>query len=140
MGDLLPESRINLARRVLNVGCTGADSYAEAIINCLDIEGVLHSVHQIASAESGTCPVTIHKGQRTCVAILDACERFSTAHLKDLIKTSPHVPSILCYYTTAFLSEVNHEAVLFLAQHASQNNLPFVFNMAAEYLFEEEHV
>ena len=52
-------------------------------------------------ALTGQCAVTVVEADRTCVAVLDACEKYPTKHLKHVIERDD-LGSVMFYYTTAF--------------------------------------
>ena len=77
------------------------------------------------------------EADRTCIAVLDACEKYPTSHLK-LVLERPEMASIMFYYTTAFFIESNYEALKTLMYHSNSYNKAFGFNIAAGYIFEEK--
>jgi len=136
--ELGTDSNICLENRVLNMGCVGADEPAETIIKCHEDEGVLHDLHREPTALTGVCAVTIVDSARTCIGILDACEKYPTSHMKRVLSpNSPTLDSLQCLYTTGFFSEVNKEAVLLMAQHALNHDKIFAYNFAAESQFKD---
>jgi len=72
--------------RVFTSGSIGNDKQAELIIKTLEDEGVTYDIHREEGAVTGTCAVTVVQVDRTCIAILDACKKYPTAHMENLLQ------------------------------------------------------
>ena len=73
---------------------------------------------------------------RTCIAVLDACEYYPTSHFKETL-SNKMVQNCRIFYTTGFFIRGNHEALKLMYEHACTNNYIFGFNFADENLYIE---
>jgi len=85
---------------------------------------------------TGQCAVTVVKVDRTCIAILDACERYPLSHLESKLDEE-RLSDTICFYSTAFFIDSNFEALMAMANFANNHNRIFGFNFAAEYIYQE---
>lgn len=123
---------LDLKNKVLTVGSIGTDDAAKIILEKTQQEDLLTSIHQEATAITGQCAVTVHEADRTCIAVLDACEAFPTSHLASLLANDTY--QFNYFYSTGFFIETNYEALQLLIK---KSNGRFAFNFASGYLFEE---
>lgn len=86
-------------------------------------------------ALTGQCAVTVVKVDRTCIAILDACEKYPLSHIVENLRQD-NLRETVCFYSTGFFIQSNFKALLEMATYACNNNKFFGFNFAAEYLYE----
>ena len=71
------------------MGAVGHDETAEIILKQLQDEKISYSVVQ-ADVSTGLCAVTVNNVDRTCIAILDACEKYPLNHMARML-TQPAV-------------------------------------------------
>ena len=64
---------------------------------------------QVENVITGSCPVTVVKADRTCFAILDACEHYSEDHFKNIIENQSLTEKVKYMYTTAFFIDCNEK-------------------------------
>jgi len=67
--------------RVKTLGSIGKDKAGAYIVKELNKENLLHDLYEDETALTGQCAVTVVKVDRTCIAILDACEKYPTSHI-----------------------------------------------------------
>jgi len=84
---------------------------------------------------TGTCGVILHNKERTLVADLAASGKYPTQHLKDNMDSLNNAKLI---YTSAFFITSNPEALMMVAKHASENDVPMGFNLSAVFLIQFE--
>ena len=84
---------------------------------------------------TGSCPTTVFEGDRTCIAVLDACKKYPTMHLRNLIN-SQQIKDVKTFYSTGFFINSNFEALKMIMKHAANENKGFAFSLAAEYLLD----
>lgn len=123
--------------KVVTAGSIGHDSLANEISDQIQEEYILGHIYLADGALTGQCAVTVVDADRTCVAVLDACEKYPKSHLLQVLER-PEMSSVMFYYTTAFFIESNFEALKALMYHANSYNKIFGFNIAAGYIFEEK--
>ena len=68
-------------QKVLTLGCIGQDDSGSFVQQKLKEDSILHSLHIDPNAHTGCCPTITCQKERTCVAILDACEKYPHDHL-----------------------------------------------------------
>ena len=76
------------------------------------------------------------QADRTCIAVLDACKFYPTAHFQYAIEQES-ARNCRLFYTTGFFIASNYEVVKLMMKHASDNNYIFGFNFASEGLYAE---
>jgi hypothetical protein len=101
----------------------------------MDKENLQHDVFVAESTLTGLCAVTVVKVDRTCIAVLEACEKYPLDHMLSILNTEK-LANTVCFYSTAFFIESNYRALLEMAQFANTNNRIFSFNLAAEYVYD----
>ena len=69
-------------QKVLTLGCIGQDDPGKFVQESLKNEQLLHSVHVDSEATTGCCPTIVTDKERTCLAILDACEKYPLSHIQ----------------------------------------------------------
>lgn len=100
--------------RVFSTGSIGKDQQAQDIIDQLNNDGLTFDFHQEEGAVTGTCAVTVVNVDRTCIAILDANQKYPTTHMDKLLSTK-YVHETNVFYSTAFFIASNYEALLRMA-------------------------
>jgi adenosine kinase len=91
--------------------------------------------HRCSDTPTGTCAVLVVKKERTLCANLAAACKYSSDHLNanmDVLKTAKII------YSTSFFITSNKEALLSVANYASQNNIPFGYNLSVVFLLHIE--
>lgn len=102
--------------KILTLGSIGNDDQANWIEKTLVDEKIGYDVFKCEKS-TGQCAVTVVKADRTCVAVLDACEQYPTSHLENIIQR-PESNNFLCLYTTGFFINTNYEALMIMAKFA----------------------
>lgn len=69
------------SNRTITFGAIGKDIPSEMIVSMLNEEKINYSLHQDAEVPTGLCAVTVNNVDRTCIAILDACEKYPSTHM-----------------------------------------------------------
>mmetsp|Transcript_31621 Transcript_31621/g.48363 ORF Transcript_31621/g.48363 Transcript_31621/m.48363 type:complete len:147 (+) Transcript_31621:528-968(+) len=119
----------------MTLGAIGSDGAGKLVESQLQQEDLVYHIHKEDNTLTGQCAVTVNDGDRTCIAVLDACEAYPASHIESVL-ARPEVQSCKAFYTTGFFVESNFKACQLMAEHALKNNRLFCFNFAAEYLFE----
>lgn len=117
--------------RVLTMGAVGQDLAAKMLLDQLEDEKLCYDVH-LTEKSTGLCAVTVNKVDRTCIAILDACEQYPTSHMRKMID-SELFRDCFCLYSTGFFVSSNWEALQLMAKAASEHNKIFGFNLGSAY-------
>ena len=72
------------------------------------------------------------EADRTCVAILDACENFKTSHIEKVLLNQELLQELKYFYTTGFMLEIKAESCFKMAEYALVHNISFCYNFASE--------
>jgi adenosine kinase len=80
---------------------------------------------------TGTCAVVVVEKERTLCANLAAACKYSIQHLNDNINVLQDSKLI---YTSSFFITSNFEALVQVAEYATNNNIPLGFNLSAVFL------
>jgi len=120
---------------MMTLGSIGNDNQAEWIEESLNKEKLGYDVYKCDKA-TGQCAVTVVKADRTCVAVLDACEEYPISHLKSIID-KPESTNFLCFYTTGFFISTNYEALMLMAKYAFEQNRIFGYCFASEEIYDK---
>lgn len=99
-------------------------------------ENLMHDIYIDESTITGSCAVTVVNVDRTCIAILDACEKYPQSHLESKLNPTSLAETVV-FYSTAFFIQSNFSALIAMARFANQNNKLFAFNFAAEYIYKQ---
>lgn len=83
------------------------------------------------SEVTGTCAVIVVEKERTLCANLAAACKYSIQHLNDNINVLQDSKLI---YTSSFFITSNFEALVQVAEYATDNNIPLGFNLSAVFL------
>ena len=67
---------------------------------------MLFDFYEDAEALTGSCAVTVVKVDRTCIAILDACEKYPFTHIQSTLNHEK-LRETLCFYSTGFFIQSN---------------------------------
>ena len=87
--------------KVITLGSIGQDSQGEFIQKKLKEEKIINYLHVDEEAMTGSCAVTVVDADRTCIAVLDACEKYPKEHLAGVL-SRPEIDSCQVFYSTAF--------------------------------------
>jgi adenosine kinase len=112
-------------------GSIGKDEKGEALQNELKTAGVNGNFHIDQETPTGTCAVVVVNKDRTLCANLAAACKYQTEHLNanmDALKNASFI------YTTSFFITSNVEALKKVAQFATDNDVPFGYNLSAVFL------
>lgn len=120
-------------------GSIAKDDKGETLEQVLKEEGVIGNFYYCTEAQTGTCAVVVHNKERTLVANLAAACKYNIDHLHqnlDVLKNAAFI------YSTSFFITSNPAALQEVGQFASDNNIPFGYNLSAVFLlqFELENV
>ena len=92
--------------RLLAMGSVGSDATGKMICAALEAEKHPYSIVEVKPAATGLCAVTVNNVDRTCIAILEACERYPLSHMKQVM-TDDMMKNCICTYSTGFFIESN---------------------------------
>jgi adenosine kinase len=67
--------------KVYTLGCIGNDEAGKQILQQLRNENLMHDIYIDDQTLTGQCAVSVVNVDRTCIAILDACEKYPQSHL-----------------------------------------------------------
>jgi adenosine kinase len=70
---------------------------------------------------------------RSLIANLGAANNYKIDHLKT-DKVQQLMKNAQYYYITGFFHTVSHDSILFVAQHAAENNKVFMTNLSANFV------
>lgn len=120
-------------------GSIAKDEKGETLEQVLEAEGVHGNFHYSTEAQTGTCAVIVHNKERTLVANLAAACKYDIEHLHNNLNVLKEAAYI---YSTSFFITSNPAALHEVGQFASDNNIPFGYNLSAVFLlqFELENV
>ncbi|ORY42368.1 Ribokinase-like protein [Rhizoclosmatium globosum] len=119
------------ADSVAFVGCVGNDAAKETLERVAAKDGLTADflVHQ--TLPTGKCAVLITGNNRSMVTDLQASQQLDLHKLKTRWE---RVENARIFYCTAYLLKDSFDAVLAVAQHATNNNKTFCFNLAAPWI------
>ena len=112
-------------------GSIANDEKGKALEDCLVEEGVTGNFHKCEDAPTGTCAVIVVEKERTLVANLAAACKYNLEHLNTHMDTLKNASLI---YSTSFFITSNATALHQVGKYASDNNIPFGFNLSAVFL------
>lgn len=122
------------------MGAVGHDETAKIILKQLQDEKISYSIFEAEDGVStGLCAVTVNNVDRTCIAILDACEKYPTSHMANIL-TQAAVMQAHVFYSTAFFISSNLQALKLMAETACKMDKLFAFNLASEDVTAREKV
>ena len=95
--------------KVMTLGSIGKDKVGGFITDQLRQENLLFDFYEDPHALTGQCAVTVMKADRTCIAILDACENYPKEHIEGVLTDMEQeiIDETVCFYSTAFFIESN---------------------------------
>lgn len=73
------------SNKVITLGSIGKDSQGDFIKKQLDKENIINHLFKADDAMTGSCAVTVVEVDRTCIAVLDACEKYPLEHLAGVL-------------------------------------------------------
>lgn len=120
--------------QVTYFGSIGNDEKGQHLEKDLSDNGVIGNFHKDA-APTGTCAVLVNDQERTLVANLAAACNYNIEHLRSNMSALQNAKII---YSTSFFITSNKEALLEVGKYASDNNVPFGFNLSAAFLIQFE--
>lgn len=124
-----------LEGKVTYFGAIGTDSKGEVLEKDLTDNGITGCFHKDAETPTGTCAVVVVEKERTLCANLAAACKYQMEHLKT---NWDHLKTAKIIYTTSFFITSNVEALLEVAKFATDNKIPFGFNLSALFLIQFE--
>jgi len=95
---------VDFNERVMTIGAIGSDAQGLKVQSQLNRESVSFSVYKAENTMTGSCAVTVNNGDRTCIAILDACEKYPMSHMETVLN-SESIKGTKIFYTTGFFLE-----------------------------------
>lgn len=120
-----------LEKQVTYFGSIGQDSKGEALEKELENAGVNAFFHKETETPTGTCAVVVVDKERTLCANLAAACKYSSAHLE---ANMAELSKAKIIYSTSFFITSNVDALMKVGKFASDNNVPFGFNLSAVFL------
>ena len=117
----------------LYFGSIADDDRGNVLKSSLDSEKIEYDFSITDETYTGACAVVVVDNERSLCADLSACLKYKTSHLE------AHLERIKDYkiiYTTGFFITSNAEALLKLAEFASENDILFSFNLSAVFLLQ----
>jgi adenosine kinase len=117
--------------RVTYYGSIGKDEKGEVLERDLVDNGITGNFSKDESNPTGTCAVLVVDKERTLVANLAAACNYNIEHLRANMESLRKAKII---YSTSFFITSNKEALLEVGKFASDNNVPFGFNLSAVFL------
>jgi adenosine kinase len=118
-------------KRVTYFGAIGTDEKGQTLEQGLVEVGINANLHKDAETATGTCAVIVVNKNRTLCANLAAACKYSSEHLATNMQVLSQAKII---YTTSFFITSNKDALLKVAEYATDNNIPFAFNLSAVFL------
>lgn len=119
----------------MTLGSIGNDRTGKIVKSIIESEKLLYSIHEVEDTLTGQCAVSVVNVDRTCIAILDACEKYPTEHIKESLNKEL-LKDTFCFYSTGFFIESNSQALFEMAKYANTHNRIFSYNFAADYIFD----
>jgi len=101
----------------------------------LEDNGITGNFHYDKETPTGTCAVLVYDKNRTLCANLAAACKYDLEHLKSNMDALKNAQII---YSTSFFITSNVQALMEVAQYATDNKIPFGFNMSAVFLLQFE--
>jgi len=114
------------------MGSVGKDDYAHILETKARASG-LNVQYSACDVKTGTCAVLVCGQDRSLVADLSAANHYKIEHLQqpahqEMMKNAQF------YYIAGFFLTVCPEAAMSVAQHAHDNNKPFMMNLSAPFI------
>jgi len=94
-------------------------------------DGMTANMHVQEDTPTGTCAVIVVNKDRTLCANLAAACKYQTSHLEANMDALAKAKII---YTTSFFITSNVEALMKVANYATENDIPMGFNLSAVFL------
>jgi adenosine kinase len=120
-----------LENRVVYYGSIASDDKGKTLENVLKEEGISGNFSYCEDAPTGTCAVIVKDKERTLCANLAAACKYNIDHLHNNMDALRNASII---YSTSFFITSNPAALQEVGQFASDNNIPFGFNLSAAFL------
>jgi len=117
--------------KIKTLGSIGDDEAGKWILQKLKEEKLNADLMVIENSITGSCPVTVVEGDRTCVAILDACENYKATHIEKVLAEEKDLTKVKYMYTTGFMLEINKEACQIMYKNVESFSL--CYNLASEH-------
>jgi adenosine kinase len=120
------------------IGSIGKDcEFGKKLRQVANADGVTTLYYESDKYPTGTCAVLVNGGERSLVANLAAANDYKHSHtLTKEVKVT--INNAEYYYTTGFFLTPPEglKTMLYIAEHASNNNKVYGFNIAAPFLVE----
>lgn len=116
-------------------GSLGSDEKGAFLEKDLTDNGVNGNFHKDLETPTGTCAVIVVDKERSLVANLAAACKYDIAHLRNNMDSLKNAKLI---YSTSFFITSSPETLREVGQFASDNNVPFGFNLSAVFLLQFE--
>jgi adenosine kinase len=119
--------------KVTYFGSIAKDEKGDTLAKDLSDNGITGNFYIDETAPTGTCAVLVNDQERTLVANLAAACNYNIEHLRanmDALKNAKLI------YSTSFFITSNSEALLEVGKYASDNDVPFGFNLSAVFLIQ----
>jgi len=121
--------------RVTYYGSIGKDDKGKVLEKDLSDNGIVGNFSLDETLPTGTCAVVVVDQDRTLVANLAAACNYNIEHLRANMESLERAKII---YSTSFFITSNKEALLEVGKYASDNDVPFGFNLSAVFLIQFE--
>jgi adenosine kinase len=112
-------------------GSIGSDEKGAVLEKDLSDNGLTGVFHKDTETPTGTCAVIVKDKERSLVANLAAACKYDIAHLRN---NMDHLKNAKIIYSTSFFITSSPESLQEVGKYASDNNIPFVFNLSAVFL------
>lgn len=116
-------------------GCVGNDKYAEILKSKAQEDGVDVHYQYTDKEPTGTCGVLITGTQRSLCAKLAAANCFTIDHINQPSNMN-FINEAKFFYISGFFLTVSPPTIQKIAQHAYENDKPFLMNLSAPFLAE----
>jgi adenosine kinase len=124
-----------LEGKVTYYGAIGTDEKGKTLEEDLKTNGITGNFHKDADTPTGTCAVVVVDKERTLCANLAAACKYSSDHLKENMAGLANAKII---YSTSFFITSNVAALQEVGKYASDNDIPFGYNLSAVFLLQFE--
>ena len=116
-------------------GSIGTDEKGSVLEKDLTDNGINGNFHKDAETPTGTCAVVVVDKERSLVANLAAACKYDITHLRNNMDQLKNAKLI---YSTSFFITSSPESLMEVGKYASDNNVPFAFNLSAVFLLQFE--
>ena len=69
----------------MTAGSIGDGQAGKIISKQVNEENIINDIFVAKDSLSGSCPTTVCEGDRTCIAVLDACKKYPSSHMANML-------------------------------------------------------